>query len=268
MVRMLPRDQDGCRHVRFRTPEGGSMMSATLIGLRTDRNVIPLMLFAGSETASVYFPGGKSKGTPPWTVLLFDSPDSFVSRSTVFPLDVSTPMQFLRRTLIMGTCPTVSHVTVSLSPATTLASLTECTHSLGCTVSTSYFVSSGLISSAVGSFVVSSPLFSINRSIMTALASVTMRVARASMSLSAAVIWISSSAMCLPTSKIAMPVIAPAADDSAWSELSAAPLTPSFSMRSMRMLRRSCASFASPHSDLAHSLSSSGRIRWKQGCAK
>mmetsp|Transcript_2663 Transcript_2663/g.6779 ORF Transcript_2663/g.6779 Transcript_2663/m.6779 type:complete len:244 (+) Transcript_2663:309-1040(+) len=243
-------------------------MSATLIGLSTDTNVMPRMLLAGSDTARVYLPGGKSKGMPPVAEALLTSPCSLVKRSTVLPLWLSIPMQFLSRTLTRGTTPTVSHVTERRSPATALWSWTGWTHRRGWMVSISNLVSSGDTVTALGSVASSMPTLLASCSIMTALASVTRRVARARRSLRADVMWTSSSAMWRPTSSMAMPVMAPAADESAWRELSAAPLTPSFSMRSTRRLRRSCASLASPQRDLAHVLSSSGRMRRKHSWAK
>jgi hypothetical protein len=110
----LPLDHVVFLQDRFFIPHGGSIISATDIGRRIETNVMPRMLLAGSETARVYFPGGKSKGTTPVEVPLLISPCSLVNLRTVFPLELSIPMQFLNRTFTRGTDPIVSHVTVSL----------------------------------------------------------------------------------------------------------------------------------------------------------
>mmetsp|Transcript_45407 Transcript_45407/g.107684 ORF Transcript_45407/g.107684 Transcript_45407/m.107684 type:complete len:245 (+) Transcript_45407:118-852(+) len=240
IVCLLPRVHVGVRHVSERpSPEGGSVISATEIGLSTEMKLMPRMLFAGSETATVYLPGTKSKGTMVSMGLRLAAPASEVRRCTVFPRDVSTPSAFFRRTFTLGMCPTVSQDTTSLSPATTQPSSDGCTHRRGCTFSTSYLVSSGLTVAATGSVLISIPDCSARRCSSSALARVTNRVALASRSLSAAVSWMSSSAMCRPTSRMAMPVIAPAAEDRACRELSAAPRTPSFSISFTFRLRRS-----------------------------
>mmetsp|Transcript_65023 Transcript_65023/g.155111 ORF Transcript_65023/g.155111 Transcript_65023/m.155111 type:complete len:342 (+) Transcript_65023:661-1686(+) len=267
----VPRFHVGVRHPPTSdrpNPVGGSVMSATEIGRRIETNVMPRMLFAGSDTATVYLPGTKSRGMVVSTGEMFVSPSSFVNRCTVFPREVSTPMQFLRRTLTRGTFPIVSHETCILSPATMHPSSTWWTQRRGWTFSTSNRVSCGDTSSATGICAASMPHLSARRSIIMALVSVTSRVARERMSLRAPVIWRSSSAMCLPTSSIAIPVIAPAAEDMACKVDSAAPRTPSFSIRSILKLRRPCASRASPHRELAHERRSTGSTRAKHGCAK
>mmetsp|Transcript_43912 Transcript_43912/g.89694 ORF Transcript_43912/g.89694 Transcript_43912/m.89694 type:complete len:217 (-) Transcript_43912:345-995(-) len=216
MVCLDPRAHVGERHARERpSPVGGSVISATEIGRRTETKDIPRMLFAGSDTATVYLPGTKSKGMVVSMGLRLGAPCSAVMRWTVLPRDVSTPMQFFSRTFTSGMVPTVSHLTTILSPATTQPSSSWWTHSRGSTFSTSYLVSSGLTVDATGRVAMSMPDCSASFCNSSAFANVTSRVALDSKSFRAAVICTSSSAMCRPTSKIAMPVMAPAADERA-----------------------------------------------------